>query len=345
MQLGPKLPRWKSTQAQGITAALISACASGLVPIFGKQAYEAGLAPFALVMLRTVGAAGLLWLAHLLFARKYLYIYPFALAACVTAGVVNGLGSLLFYTSLNRLDASLSQLLFTLYLLFLTLFSWLDGYRLSRLTFWRLGLALAAVFLLKWAGGGGADWPAALMMIGAGALYALHVSINQHTLFDVPAPTVTLYTLSGMAATVFIAYWVGGRPALPATFEAWQPVVYLTLVTLVARLALFLGVKHLGGMQAVLLTLSETLVTIVAAILLLGETFTAAQWLGAGLLAFSLLLVTREQALGAIPRPKPWLLFFTRWFATAQDLAAPVEPPRPPAAPPAPRSEADRPGR
>lgn len=343
MQLGPKLSPWKSTQAQGIAAALLSAFVSGLVPIFGKQAYEAGVTPFTLVMLRTVGAAAGLWLAHLLFWRKYIYVYPFALAACLAAGLINGLGSLLFYTSLQRLDASLSQLLFTLYLLFLTLFSWLDGYRISRLTLVRVGLALAAVFLLKWAGSGSAEWPAALMMIGAGAMYALHVSINQRTLYDVPAPTVTLYTLTGMATTVFVAYLIGGRPPLPESSAAWTPVLLLTAVTLAARLTLFLGVKHLGGMQAVLINLGEALVTVVAAILWLGETFTAAQWLGAAVLAGSLLLVTREQALGAIPRPKPWLQIFTRWFALASALltppaAAPPQP-APPPAPSAPRDE------
>jgi drug/metabolite transporter (DMT)-like permease len=306
--------RWNSAQVTGVAAALLSALASGFVPIFGKQAYEAGLEPFTVVMLRTVGAAGLLWVFYLVFARRSIVIYPFAFWACVIAGVVNGLGSLLFYTSLKDLNASLSQLLFTLYPIFLTLFSWLDGYRLSRLTLARLGLALLAVILLKWSDPSGANWGAALLMIGSGALYALHIALNQHTLYDVPSPTVTLYTLTGMASTVFMAYLVGGRPALPTSATAWQPVLLLTLVTVTARLTLFVGVKHLGGMQTILLNLSEAFVTIVAASLLLNETFTAVQWLGAGLLAVSLLLVTREQALGAIPQPKPWLLIFTTWF-------------------------------
>lgn len=333
MQLGPKLPSWRSTQAQGIAAALLSAFVSGLVPIFGKQAYEAGVAPFTLAMLRTVGAAAILWLMHFIFWRQYIYIYPFAFAACLTAGVINGLGSLLFYTGLQQLDASISQLLFALYLLFLTLFSWLDGYRISRLTLLRLGLALLAVVLLKWTAGAPPNWPATLMLITAGAMYALHVSINQRTLYDVPAPTVTLYTLSGMALAVFVAYLVGGQPALPQTAAAWQPVLMLTAVTLMARLTLFLGVKHLGGMQAVLINLGEALVTVLAAMLLLGETLTPMQWLGAGVLAVSLLLVTREQALGVIPRPKPWLQIFTNWFAAVAAFFAP-EPPQP-APPPA----------
>jgi drug/metabolite transporter (DMT)-like permease len=340
-------PDWNATQTQGIVAALLSAVVSGFVPIFGKQAYEAGVAPFTLVMLRTVGAALALWATYLLAKgwRKHIEIYPFGLVACLAAGIINGLGSLLFYTGLERLNASIGQLLFTLYLIFLTLFSWLDGYRISRLTLFRLALALAAVILLKWSDAGGADWPAALMMIGAGALYALHVSINQRTLYDIPAPTVTLYTLTGMAVTVFAAYLIGGRPALPATSMAWQPVLLLTAVTLASRLTLFLGVKHLGGMQAVLINLSESLVTILAAIWLLGETFTLTQWLGAAVLAFSVGLIAREESLGVLPQPKPWMQILTTWLATVSvNLTPPSlpQPPPPPKPAPVPRAPSDR---
>lgn len=312
----------RPSASRGVVAALASATASGLIPIFVKQAYELGTAPFAVVMLRTVGAAGVLWVLYLLFARRHLYIYPFALASCLLAGVVNGLGSLLFYTSLQHLNASIGQLLFNLYLLFLTLFAWLDGHPLSPLTLLRVGLALVAVFLLKWTNPTDADWIAAAMMIGAGALYAAHIFINQHTLVDVPAPTVTLYSLTGMATTVLIAYLVGGRPALPATAAAWQPVLLLTAVTVASRLSLFIGMKHLGGLQTILLNLSEAFVTILVASVVLGEVFTPTQWLGAAILALSLLLITREKNIASTPYSRPWLLLFTAWFETLTAMRA-----------------------
>lgn len=54
---------------------------------------------------------GLLWLLFAIFARKYLYIYPAGLLGCIVVGVVNGIGSLFFYSGLGLLDASLVQLL------------------------------------------------------------------------------------------------------------------------------------------------------------------------------------------------------------------------------------------
>ncbi len=313
-----------SPQTQGVLAALFSAGVLGFTPIFGKQAISADVAPLTLVMLRTLAAAAALWALYLFIGRRFIYIYPFGFAACLSAGVINGLGSLLYYSSLASLDAGLGQLLYTLYLIFLTLFSWLDGYRLSRFTFVRLGLALVAVVLLKWNDPAGADWGAALMMIGAGLLYALHLSINQRTLYDVPAPTVTLYSVSGMALTVGLAYVFSDHPALPSSPAGWGPVLALTVVTILSRLSLFLGVKNLGGLQAVMISLIEAVVAVLAAVLWLGEVLAPGQWLGAALLVVSVMLVTRERALGNVPQPKPWILIFTQWYAAIQAVVHPA---------------------
>ena len=320
----------------GVWAAALATVSAGLLPIFAKQAYAAGGAPIAVAMLRTVLAAGLLWLIHLLFWRKYLTIYPFAFAACLVAGAVNGIGSLLFYVGLARVDAALAQLLFTLHVLFLTMFSWLDGHRFSWLTWLRLGLGLIAVALLQTTGSGTLDWTSALMLVAAGGLYALHVFINQRTLYDVPSPTVTLYTLTGMAATVVIGYVAVGLPAMPGTVAGWLPIALLTVFTIVQRLTLFLGVKELGGPQTILLNLGEVLIAILAAVLLLGERLTAGQWAGAAVLGLSVWLITRENQLGDLPRPRPWVQIFTSLYHTltggAERSAARVHAPQPPTA-------------
>jgi drug/metabolite transporter (DMT)-like permease len=298
---------WQAGQAQGISAALLSAVVLGLAPIFGKQAMLAGTPPLTVVAVRTVTAAAALWLVLALTRRQYLYIYPVGLLGCLAAGTINGLGSLMYYSGLGRLDASLAQLLYTLYPVALTLFARLQGHRIGGLTLFRMALALAAVLLLTRAGGGPTDWLGVGLMVGAGVMYAAHLVVSQRVLYDVPAPTVALYNLSAMAVTVSIGYAAAGAPALPPTGGAWQAVLLLTLVTIISRLSLFMGVKRLGGVQAALIGLSELLVTVLCALVLLGESLSAVQWLGAVLLAASVLLVTRERGLGPpAPAPKPW---------------------------------------
>ena len=100
--------------------------------------------------------------------------------------------------------------------------------------------------------------------------------------------------------------WPAGRPPCRPTAAAWQAILLLTVVTFVSRLALFTGVKHLGGLQTALIGLSELLVTVLAAFVLLGDKLTAIQWLGAALLAASVLLVIRENRLGTLPTPRAW---------------------------------------
>lgn len=335
------LPRLKPQQTQGIVAALISAMVLGLPPIFGRQAILQGTAPLTVVMLRTVLSMSVLWAAYLVSPRlrKYIYIYPVGLAGCLLAGFLNGIGSLAYYDGLGRLNASLVQLIFTLYTLFLTLLARLDGYPITRLTVFRLSLALGAVYLITAAGAGRADLVGGLLVLFSGLMYAVHVAVNQHVLFDMPAPTVALYTITAMAITVTVAYLFGGQPALPATNAAWQFVLLLTIVTVISRLALFTGVKYLGGVQAALLGLSEALITIFAATIFLHEQFTLLQWFGAAFLGASVLLVTREPDLGVLPQPKPWLQILATWQARrALEALARAKPqsssPPPPAAPP-----------
>ncbi len=284
----------QKNQTAGIFAALGSAFFLGVSPVFGKLAINLGLSPLAVVALRTSLAAILLFLIVALFSRQSLYIFPVGLIGCILAGVINGFGSLLYYMALYRLPASLGQLLYSLYPFFLALWMILARQVPSRLTLIRIGLASIAVLLLTNIPAATTDFSGVLMMIGAAMLYALHLPINQRVLYEVPAPTVTLYTLLSMSVVVVPAYFMFDR-SLPATSAPLWPVIGLALATFLSRLSLFLGVKRIGGMQTALLGLGELLVTILFSYYWLHENLTPLQWLGAFGLSLSLLLVKFEK--------------------------------------------------
>jgi drug/metabolite transporter (DMT)-like permease len=285
-----------TARAKGINAALASAIFLGMTPVFGKLAIQGGLSPLAVVAMRTTAAAILLFLVMLAFKRSYIYIYPAGLLGCALAGGINGLGSLLFYTSLGRINASLGQIIYSLYPLFVAVWLWLDHEKPSRLTVFRLLLVLPALYLLI--GPQEIDILGVILMLGSAALYALHLPINQRVLYDMPAPTVTLYTLLAMSIVVVSAFGIttlmGKTYAIPQP-QAWNALMGLTLVTFLSRLTLFTGVKHLGGLQTALLGLGELLVTIVMSHLWLHERLTIAQWMGVALLVVSLWMVLLEK--------------------------------------------------
>jgi drug/metabolite transporter (DMT)-like permease len=287
-------------RSTGINAALISAFFLGLTPVFGKAAMGVGkFSPYAVVALRTSMAALLLVLIIVIFKRRFLYIYPLGLLGCILAGATNGIGSIFYYVGLSKLNASIAQMLYALYPFFVAFWLQLDKQSPSRLTVFRIMIAILSAFLLTRAPAGQIDSWGVIFMLIAAALYALHLPINQRVLYDVPAPTVTVYTLLAMSAIVVPSYFIFDR-SWPAVNAPWAPVLGLTAVTFLSRLMLFLGVKHIGGMQTALLGLGELLVAIPGSFLILGESLTQLQWAGTAGLGISLLLVWFEKPVSPV---------------------------------------------
>ena len=311
-------------QTAGVLATLSSAAFLGLAPVLGKLAITLGFTPFAVVALRTGFAAGILLLAISLFTPHYLYIFPVGLFGCMLAGIINGLGSLLYYLALQRLHANVGQLLYSLYPFFVALWLILDHQPPSRLTLFRISLATIAVMLLTSTPKQEIDLVGVAMMIGAAILYAMHLPINQRVLYEVPAPTVALYTLLSMSAVVVPAYLIFDR-AWPTENVPWLPVIGLTFATVFSRIALFLGVKKIGGMQTALLGLAELLIAIIFSDIWLGENLTLLQWLGAIGLGLSLTLVMYENTPAPAYSKKTGWLSWIRSPDLPKDIFGPYE--------------------
>ena len=279
-----------NNRAKGIQSALASAIFLGMAPIFGKQAMGSGFSPLCLVFLRTGIAFLLILILMVIFNRQFLYIFPVGLIGCGLAGFVNGLGSIFYYIGLSRIDASIGQLIYSFYPLFLALWLLIDRQPIRGLTILRLLLAVPGVVLLIIASKQSVDLLGALFLLISAILYALHLLINQRILYEVPAPTVTLYTLLAMSMTVTIAFLLFDR-IIPSSDYNWWPVLGLAAITFFSRITLFMGVKHLGGLQTAILGLGELLVTLALAHWWLGESLTPLQWGGACLLIISMMLV------------------------------------------------------
>jgi len=288
----------QSGRKRGMFITLLSTVCFGLAPIFGKLAYRAAVTPFTLAALRTVIAVALLWFFYIIFWPQAIPIRWRSLLGCVGMGVTNGVGSLLYYTGLARLDASLTQLLWTFYPIWVFIFLSAAGHPISRLALLRLGLALLGVYLLSYTGASPTDWLGIMLILSASACYGWHLVLGQWTLAELDSRTVTLYTLTAMATVVTIARLATGTPWTPISREGWTAILLLALIpTALARLLVFTGLRRLGGVQTSLLGVAELLVTLLLAYLLLGERLFPRQWIGGGLLVTSVLLIGRESSL------------------------------------------------
>lgn len=290
-------PIERPTLIRGAAAALSTPVLLGMAPIFGKLALFTGVDAFTVAALRTLLAVLLLWLTYLLFARRFIFIYPAGLLGCLVIGTINGIGSLFYYSGLSLLDASLVQLINGLYLALAVLLSRIGGQRASTRTLIRVLLAMAALLLIT-SLGAGLNWTGVGLMLGSALMFAGTVILSQYVLYEMPAPTATLYILTTMGVVVTVV-WLALSPTLEAGMlqAAFWPIFLLGLTTALSRLAMFSGIKFLGGMQTAVLAIAEIGVALLLAALVLGEALTMGQWLGVGLLFFSMLLIRQEDLL------------------------------------------------
>lgn len=284
-----------SPQIRGIAIALSTPLFLGMAPIFGKLAIRAGADPFSIAALRTIVAVVMLWGIYALFLRRYIYIYPAGLLGCIVIGAVNGIGSLFYYGGLSMLDASLTQLLNGMYLPLAVLISSSAGQKADSRTLLRVGLALLALLMITGFSPEAVNWTGVGFMLGSALMFAGTVTLSQYVLYEMPSPTVTLYVLTTMGAIVSIVWLAVGNPLSPEVVSASiSPIVILGVTTALSRLAMFAGVKFLGGMQTAVLAISEIGVALTLAFVVLGDRLAVEQWIGVAVLFSSMLLVRQR---------------------------------------------------
>lgn len=277
---------------RGILAAFLAPIFLGVAPIFGKMAINAGAQPFTVATLRTLAAVALLWMVYALFFRRYIYIYPAGLLGCLVIGIINGIGSLFYYSGLSLVDASLAQLLNGMYLVFAVMLVRITGERLNRRTLARTGLALIALLLLTGFGSEAVNWLGVGLMVGSAIMFAGTFILSQNVLYEMPTPTVALYVLTTMGLVVLMVWLATGAQNITAFADAaLTPILLLGATTALSRLAMFAGVKILGSMQTVILSVAEIGVALTLAFVFLDERLTVVQWMGVAILGLSLLLV------------------------------------------------------
>ena len=290
---GRKLSR---RQISGVAITLFSAIIAAWAPIFGKVAYRAGMDPYTVVALRTTLAVALLWMIYLVRWRESIRIQWRDLLGCIGMGAVNGVGSLFYYTGLQRLDASLASLVYALYPIWVFIFLSSSGHTISRMAVGRLGLGLVGLYLITGPGSARLDNLGVMLMLASAAAYGWHLVLGQWILADVDSRTVTLYVLTTMAVVVDVARVMGGGPFVPISTSGWEAVLSLGAVMAFSRLTIFAGLKRLGGVQTALLSITELLTTLLVAFIVLGERMSVTQWVGAAILITSVVLVRRESS-------------------------------------------------
>ena len=272
---------------------LLSAAGFGAMAIFGKLAYDAGLAVGDLLLLRFAIAAAVLLAITSATGRLRGLGRRGVLGALAMGAIGYATQAGLFFSALERMDASLLALVLYIYpgLVLVGAVALgrerATGRRMAALLVASAGTAL----VLAGAASGGLDALGTAMGFGSALAYTIYILTGDRILAGVPFLPLTALVCAGAAGTFAVASLASGGPDLSVSSEGWLWLGALILIsTLGAILMFFAGLARVGPSAASILSTFEPVVTVGLAAVVFGESLAGIQLIG-GLLVLAAVVV------------------------------------------------------
>lgn len=286
---------------------LISAACFGAMGIFGKLAFAAGVSPPALLLVRFILAAVIL-LALLLIRSQRRQSVPVAapkreqvrLSGRIVVTAL-GLGAIgyaaqagLYFSALQRMDASLLSLVLYSYPLMVTVMAVLLGR--DKITGAKvLALLVASVgtlLVLLQAVGSRVDYVGVLLAVGSAVTYTAYILIADTVVRVLSPLALSALVMSGGAVTMAVWALFSGGLDLSFGAQGWFWLACIAVVsTVLAMLTFFAGMKRTGPSTAAIISTFEPVVTTALAALVLSEFLTPLQLLGGALVLLSVVVL------------------------------------------------------
>ena len=296
-------------EREGLLLCLVSAAGFGAMPIFGRQAFAAGVELTPMLSLRFLLAAAMLW-ALIALRRR-----PLGSVRGVVFGGLLGLCGYsvqagLYFGSIQRIDVSLASLILYTYPALVTVAAFALGReRATRRRLAALALASSGVALVVGGGTGTIDWVGAAMAFGCAIFYTGFILAS-----DRVASTTSPLAFAASVATgcavgfTAVALLSGG---IHASEEGVMWIALIASVSTVMPIVLFMaGLARVGASTASIASTVEPVITVVLAWLVLGEVLGPVQLVGGALVLSAVVLL---QFRGRMPRwrmssqPAGWL--------------------------------------
>ncbi|HET7665305.1 MAG TPA: DMT family transporter [Mycobacterium sp.] len=278
----------------GALLCLLSAGGFGAMAIFGKLAYDAGVGVEELLLLRFALAAVLL--LSFAAATGALRAVPrrSVLAGLAMGGIGYATQSGLYFSALERMDASLLALILYVYpALVLIGAVALGRERASVRRIIALLIALTGTALvLAGAASGSLDALATAMAFGAALAYTVYILVGDRVGAGVPPVALSAFVCLGATCTYALASVIHGGPQLTFGADGWAWVTAIALVSTVAAiLCFFAGLARVGPSAASILSTLEPVVTVGLAATAFAESLSPVQVVGGALVLGAVLVM------------------------------------------------------
>lgn len=276
----------------GVMLALLAAPAFGTGAIFGKYAYAGGGAPLAVLLGRFAIAAIVMVIVVQWRGARWPRGRQFATLFLVGVFAYGGM-ALSFFHALEHASAGLTGLLLYFHPALIAIGAVLLGW--ERFDAVKLGaVAIAVIGCALTAGGGGGTPLGIALGIGAAAFLAIYVLAASRLLRDVDMYAATAVLLLGCTTTMAVLAGIFG-PAFPEAPRVWLAIAGLGLVSsLIPTLLMFGALKRLPPSDTTTIMTIEPVFTVIAGVVLLGETLHVLQLAGAALIVVSIIILARR---------------------------------------------------
>lgn len=271
-------------QRTGALLVLASAVAFGVMPVFGKLAFSAGVGVATLLVARFAIAAPVLWGAVAL-RRALPHVSRAVLLRALALGAVGyAMQAGLYFLALERMDASVLSLVLYSYPALVTGAAILlrrepaNRRRLVALVTASGGLVLVL------AGAGAGDFDLAGMALGVGAAltYTTYILVSDGVTEDLDALPLAALVSTGAAVSLGLVAAATGSLDLGFDTAGWLWLALASLVSTVGAVVLFLsGMSRVGASTAAILSTLEPPVTVGLVFVTFGEALGLVQVLGA----------------------------------------------------------------
>ncbi|HJL66098.1 MAG: DMT family transporter [Arenicellales bacterium] len=265
----------------GLFFVLCSATSLGAITPFARLAYDGGANPTTLLAIRFTSTVVLLFLI-LKLTRGVLRLPRASIKPVLISGFAWLIGSFAYLSSILYIPVSLAVLCFYTFPLVILAYSLIR--RESKFSF-----RLSAIYLGAFTGLVMAIGPVLDEINYVGLFLALigSLGVAGNMIFGALAVrhcnpiAASLYTSLLQAVGTLIVLFGLGNIALPVTDSGWEGLTFATLFYALGITLMFVALVRISAVKAAITYNIEPLISILLAILLLGERLTALQWVGA----------------------------------------------------------------
>lgn len=276
---------------------VVSAACSGTAPVLAKLGYANGLAPEQILSVRFILSAPVILLLAVTVERRG-WIGARRVLGLLALGAVGFAGqALTFFWALQKMPASLTELLIFSYPAVVALESWLfTGRAVTLRHLSTVGVSFAGVVLLV-----GVNFQASAIGLVLAAsctlINATYFVVGERMMRGCPPLAAAGLVMSGAGISLSLAAQLGGHMQFGTSAGQWMVLVAIAVVPTMLGLTLLLtALPLIGALRASALGVVEALVTVILATAVLAEHLTMPQLVGGALILGAVVALQRDRS-------------------------------------------------